>query len=347
MMKTLKLTALAAVLAAGTAPAALAQENGELNIYNWGNYTSPEMIEKFEEETGIEVTITDYDSNDTALTRVRQGGHGFDIVVPSNNYVPIWVEEGLLMKLDPAEIPNHGNIADRWMDVEWDPGRLYTVPWQWGTTGVIVNSSVYDGNPNTSGIIFDPPEELQGKINVIPEMSDVMNMAIHYVGGESCTDDTDVLREARDTLVAAKEHWLTLDYGTIDSYAAGDIAAGIYWNGASLRARLQNEDLVYGYPQEGFPVWMDSAAILASAQNVENAKTFINFILEPENAAMLSNFARYGNGVEGSQEFLDEVMRNAPEINIPEELADAGYFSETCPPEVQELFTQIWTELLR
>lgn len=346
MAKPITLLAACAALAASAGTAA-AQENGELNIYNWGNYTPPEMIEKFEKETGIAVTVTDFDSNDTALARVRQGGHGYDIVVPTNNYIPIWIEEGLLMELDPEAIPNHGNIKDRWMDVAFDPGRRYSVPWAWGTTGTIVNTSVYEGDPNTAAIFLEPPEELQGKINIVPEMSPIINMTIHYLGGEACSGDRDLLRQVRDTLVEAKQHWISLDYGSIDQYASGDFAAGVYWNGASMRARLQNEDLVYGYPQTGFPVWMDNVAILASAQNVENAKTFVNFILEPENAAMISNFTRYANGVEGSEEFMDEEMKGAPEITIPDELADAGYLSVTCPAEVQELYTQIWTQMLR
>jgi spermidine/putrescine transport system substrate-binding protein len=114
-----------------------------------------------------------------------------------------------------------------------------------------------------------------------------------------------------------------------------------------MRARLQNEDLVYGYPQTGFPIWMDNAAVLADAQNPENAMKFINFVLEPENAAKISNFARYANGVAGSEEFMDEEMRDAPEIVVPEELAGAARFSVACPDEVQQLYTQIWTELLR
>jgi len=334
---------IAGLVASTTAAAA----QGTLNLYNWGNYTPPEMLEKFTAETGIEVTLTDFDSNDTALTRIRQGGHGFDIVVPSNNYVPIWIEEGLFQPLDKAIVSNLDNIDSRWVDVAFDPGRQYTVPWAWGTTGVIVNTSIFDGDPDTADIFLDPPPELQGKVNVIPEMSDVMHITVRAAGGEPCTGDREVLRRARDMLTAAKPHWVAMDYGTIDAYAAGDIAAGVYWNGASMRARLQNEDLVYGYPQTGFPVWMDNAGVLADAQNPEAAMQFINFILEPENAAMISNFTRYANGVAGAEPFMDEIMRTAPEIVVPEELAGAGRFSVTCPAEVQDIYTQIWTELLQ
>jgi spermidine/putrescine transport system substrate-binding protein len=343
MRRVFTVTTAALLASAATAAA----QSGQLNIYNWGNYTPPEMIEKFEAETGIRVTVTDYDSNDTALTTIRQGGHGYDVAVPSNNYVPIYVQEGLVMELDHDAIPNIANIDPQWVDVPFDEGRRHSVPWAWGTTGVIVNTSVYDGEVHDAGLIFDPPEALRGRINVIPEMTDIMHLAVRYQGGEPCTGDMDLLREVRDMLNAAKEHWLALDYGTVDAYAAGDIAAGIYWNGASMRARLQNEDLAYGYPQTGYPVWMDNAVILADAQNPEAAVQFLNFVLEPENAALISNFTRYANGVVGSEEYMDPEMREAPEIVVPDGLDEAARFSVTCPSEVNQIYTQIWTELLQ
>ncbi|MFN4101272.1 MAG: extracellular solute-binding protein [Pararhodobacter sp.] len=330
------------------ASAGVAQAQGVLNIYNWGNYTNPELISQFTAETGIAVTVTDFDSNETALARIRQGGHGFDIVVPTHSYVQTWIEEGLLVPLDPEIVTDRGNIAPQWVDVDFDPGREYTVPWQWGTTGIAVNTSVYSGDINDADIIFNPPPELTGRINVIPEMSDVMAIAIYAAGGDDvCTTDMDVMRAARDLLMAAKPNWLSLDYGTIDNYVAGDILAGIYWNGATMRARLQNPDIAYGYPATGYPVWMDNAAVLADAQNPENAMIFINYVLQPENAALLSNFARYGNGITGSEEFMDAEMQGAPELVIPDELVEAGRFSPACPQEIQNIRTQIWTELLQ
>ncbi len=268
-------------------------------------------------------------------------------MVPSDTYVQTFVGEGLVQPLDPAIVTDRGNILPQFVDVPFDPGREYSVPWQWGTTGVIVNTSVYTGNVNTADIVLNPPPELSGRLNVVPEMSDVMAITIYYHGGERCTTDRDILRAVRDTLLAAKPHWLALDYGTVDSHVAGDFMGGIYWNGATMRARLQNADLAYGYPETGFPVWMDNAMVLADAPNRDNAMRFINFVLQPENAALISNFARYSNGIAGSEAYMDEVMRDAPELTIPEHLVSAGRWGQACPQEVNDIHTQIWTELLQ
>jgi spermidine/putrescine transport system substrate-binding protein len=335
------LTATALLLAS----TALAQAEGTLNLFNWGNYTSPELLEKFEKETGIKVVVTDYDSNDTALAKVEAGGHGFDLVVPSANYVPIWVEKGLITELDLSKLPNHKNIAPEWMDVAWDPGRKHTVPWQWGTTGMAVNTKVYGGDVNTSEVFLNVPDELKGKINVVPEMNDIVNLAIFWAGGEPCTEDTEVLKKARDALVAAKPDWLSMDYGATENLSNNNWAASVNWNGSTMRARLANPDVVYGYPKEGYPLWMDSVALLKDAQNVEEAYKFLDFIMLPENAALISAFARYANGIAGSGEFLPEDMKTAPEVVIPEEFRAAGHFLPTCGPKAQEYITAIWTEL--
>lgn len=339
---TAALSAIALVALAGAAHA-----EGELNIFNWGNYTSPEMIKKFEDSHKVKVTITDYDSNDAALAKVRAGGHGFDIVVPSANFMPIWINEGLLLESRPDQMDNFKNVDDRWLNVDWDPGRRYSVPWQWGLTGIVVDTSVYKGDINTSAIFLDPPEELVGKINVAPEMNDVMSVAIMYMGGKWCTDDRELLKKVRDKLLEAKPKWIAMDYGTIEKFASRDYAAAFYWNGAAFRSRLQNPDVRFGFPKEGFPYFMDSAAILKDAKNVENAKLFMNFIMDPENAAMLSAFARYANGIKGSEAFMPADMKDAPELNVPAEFQNAGHFLSPCAPEVNDLYTKIWTELLK
>ena len=339
-MKNL-LTATALLLAS----TGLASAEGVLQLYNWGNYTSPELLEKFKAETGITVTVTDYDSNDTALAKIESGGHGFDLVVPSANYVPVFIEKGVAVELDQSKLPHHANIAPEWMGVSWDEGRKYSIPWQWGTTGVAVNTKVYGGDINTSAVWLEVPDELKGKINVVPEMIDVVTLATLYYGGDVCSEDLEVLKKVRDGLIAAKPNWISMDYGATEKLSNNDWAASVNWNGSTMRARQANPDVAYGYPKEGFIMWMDSVMLLKDAQNVEEAYKFMDFILQPENAALISNFAKYANGITGSSEFMDQEMASAPELVIPDDLKSAGHFLPTCSPKAREYMTAIWTEL--
>ncbi len=340
MMKQ-TLAALALLMASTT----LAAAEGELQLYNWGNYTSPELLAKFEKETGIKVIVTDYDSNDTALAKIEAGGSGFDLVVPSANYVPIWIEKGLVQELDLSKIANHKNIAAEWMNVDYDPGRKFSIPWQWGTTGMAVNQTAYSGDVNTSAIFLDPPPELVGKVNVTPEMNDVLALATMYMGGAPCSEDAELMKKVRDKLIEAKPKWQSMDYGMTEKMAANDVMASLYWNGAIFRARLENPEVKYGYPKEGYILWMDQVMLLKDAQHVDEAYKFLDFIAVPENAAMISAFARYANGIAGSDAFMPDDMKDAPEIVIPAELKDKGVFMKTCTGKAQDYITAIWTEL--
>ena len=339
-MKTC-LIATAMVMASAT----LAAAEGELFLYNWGNYTSPEMIKKFEDKYSVKVTVTDFDSNDTALAKIEAGSSGFDLAVPSAGFVGIYAEKGLIGELDLSRLPNHKNIAPEWMDVAWDAGRKLSVPWQWGSTGMSVNKKVYGGDINTSAMFMDPPPELQGKINVIPEMGDVLALATLYEGGDICSEDPAVMKKVRDALVAAKPKWLSMDYSTVEKMINNDYAATVDWNGSAMRARLGNADVAYGYPKEGYGLWMDNVVLLKDAKNVDNAYLFLDFIMDPENAAMLSAFARYANGISGSDAFMPDDMKTAPEILTPAEFAKKGHFVTVCQGKALEYQTAIWTEL--
>lgn len=141
--------------------------------------------------------------------------------------------------------------------MDWDPGRAHSVPWQWGTTAISVNTAVYKGDINTSAVWLEVPDELKGKVNVVPEMNDVVALATMYVGGEPCSEDLEVLKKARDLLIAAKPDWISMDYGATEKLSNNDWAASVNWSGSSMRARLANPDVAYGYPRRGSsPSWI-------------------------------------------------------------------------------------------
>lgn len=340
-MKPTKLLTAASALALA---ASAAWAEGELNIYNWGNYTNPEMIEKFEAENDVTVNLDGYDSNETMLAKVQAGNTGYDIVVPGDYMIKVMIEQGLLEEVKPNEMENFENVDPKWVDVWWDNGRNYSIPYQWGTTSFTVDTEVFTGDIDTLALLFDAPDELKGRINMLNDMNDVINAGLRYLGYGRCNGNEDEMREVLELLLEAKEDWRTMDYSTIEKLTSGDVDLSQTWNGAAMRARAQRPTLKYAYPKEGFTGWMDNVAVLKDAPNLENAKLFINFMMAPENAAMASNFARYANGIKGSEEFMDAEMLEAPEIVMPEG-APTPDFVTPCPQEVVDLYNKVWTRL--
>ncbi len=342
-----RITALALGAGLALALSGTAKAEGQLFIYNWFDYTPPELIEKFEQEHGVSVTLDTYDSNETLLAKLVGGGTGYDIAMPGDYMVAIMIREGLLEQVEPNKMENAKNLDPRWVDVYWDPGREYSIPWQWGTTAFMVNREVFDGDIDTLAILFDPPEPLQGQINVLRDVNDVLNAGLRYLGHPRCNSDQAQLRELNDLMQSAKPHWKSFNSdGAKEVLVSGDVQAGMIWNGFGMRARMEKPSLEYAYPREGFTGWMDNIVVLKGARNLENAKLFVNFMMEPEHAAMVSNFARYANGISGSEAFMDPELLEAPEIVIPAGAPDPE-FVPPCEDEVIRLYDRIWTNLLR
>ena len=227
----------AAALMMAAAPAMAA--GGELHIYNWGNYTNPKLIEKFTKETGIKVTLDNYDSNETMLAKVRAGGTGYDIVVPSDYTVKIMIDQGMLAETKPNQMPNFKNVKPQYVDIYWDKGRNYTVPWQFGTTAFGVNTAKYKGDINTYAILFDPPDSLKGRINMLDDEMSVIHAAERYLGVPRCGADPANLKKVNDLLQKAKPYWRTISYDTEPKMTSGDVDVTQDWNGDSRRIRLQ------------------------------------------------------------------------------------------------------------
>lgn len=337
---------LGAVALSALATTATAQDAGELRVYIFFEYIPQELVEKFEAETGIDVTVDTFDSNEAMLAALKAGRLGeYDVAVPGDYMVEILRDQGLADTFAPDELANFGNIDPQWLDVPFDPGRTSSIPYQWGLTAFAVNRDAYQGPIDSLGIIFDPPEELRGRINVLDSQGEVLALASMYLGIPQCTSDREQLRALNDMLQEARSHWASFGSDTAkEVLVSGDAAAGMIYNGFATKARNEGANVEYAFPQEGSVIWMDNVVLLAEAPNRDNALRFMDFLLDPANAGAVTNYAAYQSGVTGAEEFTDPAIRDSPENNPPEG-ANLGAFVEACDEEAQAFYDAIWTNL--
>ena len=342
-----KLLSTVACAAALTLTAGSAQAAGELFLYNWSNYFPPDLLEKFEKDTGIKVTLDVYDSNETMLAKLQAGAAGYDVVVPTEYMVKIMIDDGLAEKIDANQMPNFKNVIAPFDSPPSDPKREYSAPYMWGTTGFSYDSARVDGTLEESWKeLFEPRDALKGQIAMLNDDTEVYNAAAYYVGVNKCTEDSQDAQKILDILEKQKPSVATYNSdGTIDRMAAGEVIMHMQWNGASHRTKVKLPSVVYVYPKEGLTFWADNFVVPTSAPNKENAKTFINWMMDPENAAIASNFTAYMNAIRGSEEFMDPSLQKDPAVAMPEEYGDRLRPGEDCSAAARELRNKVWTRL--
>jgi len=318
---------------------------GELFFYNWTDYTSEEMIAKFEKDTGIKVTIDTYDSNETLLAKLKSGATGYDLAVPSQNFVDIMIAEGLLETVDVSSMPNFKNVAEAFRNPTWDPEQKYSSPYQMGTTSYAINPEAGVGSCETLAEFFEPNEKASGNLGVFKTPEEVANLAHIYLGQEFCTEDTEDLKAVQALFAKQKEHVKVFSSeGTMDRLGTGDTLISNAWNGDAMRQRLDGAPVQYCFPKEGVVGWYDSLVIPKGAKNIENAKTFMNWLMEPENMAMQSEFARYANAIVGTENYASEEMASAPEVSVP---SVPVKFGQSCGAKYVKAIDKIWTKILQ
>lgn len=341
-MKSLLSITLAGSTLLATATGALAE--GKLSIYHWFEYIPQELLDKFAAEYDVDVVMDTFDSNEAMLATLKAGAMGsYDVAVPGDYMVKIMIAEGLLDAIAEGELANKANISPEWADPSFDPGRQYSIPYQWGSTSFMVNRDVYQGDINTTDILFNPPAALSGKINMLDSQGEVLAMAALHLGIPQCSTDRDQLKALNEMLLEAKSHWASFNSDTAkEVLVSGEAAVSQIWDGFGAKARAEGANVEYAFPKEGYVVWMDNVVLLKDAPNRDNALKFMDFLLEPENIAAVSNFARYGSGVIGAVDFTDPDLATQPEANPPAE-AGAGAFVEVCDQATQEVYDRIWT----
>ncbi len=351
-------TALCAIGITGglTVSAANAQQ---LNVFNWSDYIAGDTIERFEAETGISVNYDVYDSNSVVEARMMAGAAGYDIVVPTAvPYFARQVDAGIYQPLDLDQIPNYENL---------DPGLMdrvdtadYGVIYMWGTNGFGYNrEAVLDRKPDAPltslDMIFDPETVANFAdcgVSMLDDAAEIIPMMLNYLGHEPYGEDLDALQEAEDRLMELREHvryFHSSQY--INDLANGEICLAIGWSGDVFQARDRaaeaGQDFTIGYtiPEEGTVLWFDMMGIPADAPNPEAAHAFINFILEPDVIADITDYVVYANAVPASQDLMDPDIASDPAVYPPQEVQDRLFSAQAVEPAYERARTRTWTRV--
>ena len=338
----------AASEAPASAPAAAADfptaNGGQLNLYNWTDYISPELLKRFETETGITVNLDNFDSNETLLAKLQAGGANYDVIVPSDYMVAQMIELGLLDEVDPASFPNGANIKPAFLDVYFDQGRKYTAPYMYGTTGIAYDPSKTGGPITSWADFFSPDSPAAGKIGTLNDQVEVIHAALRAVGAQPCSTDKADYVKVEKLLADWKPGVAVINSdGVIGRMASGEQSMHMMWNGAFHRAKADNADLEYAFPSEGLNLWQDNFAVPVGAQNIDNAKIFINWMMDPANIGEATNFVGYDNGITGSDAFMQEDIASDPAVIMSTENAALAKPTPGCSVEAIDLYDQVWT----
>jgi putrescine transport system substrate-binding protein len=370
----MKLRVLGAIIAACTLvacggkdddKAATAAAGGEksVNVYNWSDYIAEDTIPNFEKATGIKVTYDVFDSNEVLETKLLAGASGYDVVVPTLNFLGRQIQAGVFLPLDKSKIPNYANLDPEAMKrlESQDPGNKYAVPYMWGTTGIGYNIDKVKaafGNTDITkslDLVFKPENISKLKscgVTLLDTPSELIPIALNYLGEDPNSTDPAVIDKAAVLLKSIRPYVSNFHSSQyIDALANGDICLVVGWSGDIIQARDRAEEagngvhIAYSIPKEGAPLWFDMLSIPKDAKNLDSAYAFINYLLDPQVMANNSNFISYPNAVPKSKALMDKSITEDPTIYPPPEVAAKLFTFAIIPPEVDKLYTRIWTEL--
>jgi spermidine/putrescine transport system substrate-binding protein len=321
-------------------------DSKKLAIYAWAGEIPDSVIEAFEKETGIDVTVDSFDSNETMIAKLAAGNSGYDVVEPSQYAVQQLVSQELIKELDYDKIEGFDQIAAKFVNPEYDPGNAHAIPWVWGTTGMMYNLDCTGGEELTSWqALFD--EKYKGKIYMLDNMLAAYIVGTQILGLSAATRDEADIAAATDKLIAQKP--LLGGYNSSNYFElvdSGDACVAEAWGGTSVAAVLrENPQVRYVIPEEGGTLWTDNVSIAAGTKNEENAYKFLNFLLKPEIAAMATDDASLATPNDAALPLIkDTSMVSNPSIYPdPETLAKTEFIVD--PGEALRYFQEGWTKV--
>ena len=298
-------------------------EQQQLFLFNWGNYIDPEWIKEFEAETGIQVIYETFDSNDAMEAKLKQGGTRYDIVFPSESSITKLVNQNLLQKLDHSKIKGLENISPFLLNSPVDKGNQYTVPYFWGTVGIMVNTKYID--PESIQTWNDLwKEDFKNKVLVLDGNREALGMALQSLGYSLNSKNEDELKAAEQKLKELKPNVravLNEEIKTMMKIEEAPIGMG--YSGDAAAVAEENPNVQYILPKDGSAVWTDNFAIAHTAVNIEGAYAFINFMLRPENAARNAEYVGYSTPNEKAKELMDPEVTSDETYYPSEEIINS------------------------
>jgi putrescine transport system substrate-binding protein len=343
-------------------PAAPAVEEKVLNVYNWSDYIAPDTIAKFEAATGIKVNYDVYDGNEVLEAKLLAGRSGFDVVVPSANFLERQIKQGVYRELDKAKLPNFANLDPARLQnlALYDPENRHAVPYMWGTVGIGYNVAAVKaalGNVPVDSwqVILNPANAAKLKgcgLALLDAPTDIVDSVLIALGRDPNSESADDLKAAEAALQAIRpyvRYFHSSQY--ITDLANGEICVAVGYNGDVLQARDRANEagkgvkIAYAIPKEGAQVWMDAMAIPADAPHPQNALAFLNFVMQPDVAAAISNYKKFATPNAKAVALVDEAVRTDPGIFPSAEVQATLKPSLSESPEYQRLLTRAWTRI--
>ncbi len=351
-MKRIAIVLLVALLIAALPIAALAEADKpfagtEIKVYNWEDYIDREVLNIFEEETGCHVNYVTFSQNEDMYTKLSTGAESYDVVIPSEYMIQRLIKEDLVEELDLANIPNLENVLDNLRDPIYDPGNAHSVPYMWGTLGIVYNTDMVS-EPVTSWTAM--LEKQNGKIFMMDSMRDTVAIGLIMNGYSLNSDNADELEAAREWLLNQKDSNVVDGYildQAKDMMAGNEAAMAVMYSGDALYAMEKNESLAYVIPDEGSNVWVDGMCIPKTTQNKAAAECFINFMCRPDIAQMNMDYIYYSSPIKQVVENLSEEELASTAMNPTDDmLARCAYYVDISSFENANLYDDIWMDVL-
>jgi spermidine/putrescine-binding protein len=314
-----------------------------LHLFTWSDYTEETVVKEFEQRFGVKVVTDTFGSNEELLAKIQGGASGYDVVVPSDYMVSIMIKQGLLAELDHARIPNLAHVFKHLKSLYYDPRNTYSVPYLWGTTGIGYNADMVSPPPASWQVLWD--ERYKGKISLLNDEREVFGMALRAAGESLNTADPVKLNEAKTRLMAQKALVKTYTSENYDQLlVSGEIVLAHGWSGTILRAGTERPSIKYVVPKEGGTIWQDNLCVLKTSRHKDEAMSLINFLLEPQTAARITDKVKYASASEAARVFVPKEIAQNPAIYPPEDVVARLEWIEDVG-EAIKVYDRAWTEL--